>query len=286
MEEEKLTSRSPSLYDIIELIRTLRGEKGCPWDRKQTPRSITVYLIEELFELVEAIESGSIEDVREELGDVLFQVLFVAELYLEKRHFDIADVVSRNLDKMRRRHPHVFDHREVSGIDEIRRNWHAIKQSEKNDRPRGSVLDSVPAGLPALMRAYRVAERAARTGFDWNDLPDVMEKVEEEWDEFKAVASLPGNAGSDAVALEFGDILFTLANVARFARIHPETSLSAAIRKFENRFRYMENRVAEAGGTLEALTREELDRHWEMAKEAVSARANPPGEDDPSAESS
>lgn len=279
MEEKPLGPSSASLYDIIDLIRTLRGEGGCPWDRKQTPRSITVYLIEEVFELVEAIESGNLNDIREELGDVLFQVLFVAELFSESGRLDMADVVSRNLNKMRRRHPHVFEDREISGIDEIRNNWHAIKQEEKKAAGGRSALDSVPSGLPALMRAYRISERAARTGFDWHNLPEVMEKVEEEWKEFKAAAGNGRGEDPQAVALELGDILFTLTNVARFARIHPETSLSAAVRKFEDRFRYMEKQLEENGRTIESLTREDMDRHWEAAKRAMDSGSSDRGED-------
>lgn len=283
MEAKPLGPSSASLYDIIDLIRTLRGENGCPWDRKQTPRSITVYLIEEVFELVEAIESGNLNDIRGELGDVLFQVLFIAELFSESGRLDMADVVSRNLAKMRRRHPHVFEDRQVSGIDEIRDNWHAIKQEEKEGEGGRSVLDSVPSGLPALMRAYRISERAARTGFDWHNLPEVMEKVEEEWKEFKAAAGNGRGEDPEAVALELGDILFTLTNVARFARIHPETSLSAAVQKFEDRFRYMEKRLEESGRTIESLTREDMDRHWEAAKRAVGfgSKADADGLPDP-----
>lgn len=268
MEEKPIAHSAESLSDVLELIRILRGRKGCPWDRKQTPRSISVYLIEEVFELVEAIESGRSEDVLEELGDVLFQVLFVAELFAESGRFTLGDVAARNLMKMRRRHPHVFGDTEVSGIEDIRDNWEAIKRREKKASDNASVLDSVPSGLPALMRAYRVSVRAARTGFDWRDLTEVMEKVEEEWREFKeAVRIVSGD--KEAIALEFGDILFTLANVARFARIHPETALSAAIGKFQERFRYMESIARSKGRSLESLSRGEMDRDWEVAKAAV-----------------
>lgn len=269
MEDRPLASRPASLADITRLIRTLRGENGCPWDRKQTPRSIAVYLIEEVFELVEAIESGNDAEVLEELGDVVFQVLFVAELFREDGRFGIPEVVAHNLEKMRRRHPHVFEGREVAGVDDIRANWHAIKQQEKKATDEGSVLDSVPTGLPALMRAYRVSERAARTGFDWENLAEVMGKVNEEWEEFGAVAADGGGPERTAAEVEFGDILFTLVNVARFAGIHPESALSAAVRKFDERFRHMESLARREGRPVEALSREELDRRWEAAKRAV-----------------
>jgi MazG family protein len=251
-----------------ELIRTLRGEGGCPWDRRQTPATLSVYLIEEMYELVEAIQTGDVRAVCEELGDVLFQVLFLAELYGEQGAFDLQEVVRRNVAKMVGRHPHVFGTEAVRDVEDVRRNWRAIKQREKRGQPPESVLDSVPRQLPALMKAYRISERAAGAGFDWDNLAEVMAKVEEEWAEFKAAVQdqADGRCDQQAVALEFGDILFTLSNVARFARIHPETALGAAVDKFERRFRILERLLAESGRELATAGREVLDRCWEQAK--------------------
>lgn len=269
MEQEALTPSSHSLGAIITLIQRLRGEDGCPWDRKQTPQSLSVYLIEEMYELVDAVASGNQQAVCEELGDVVFQVLFMAALYAEIGAFDLEDVVQRNVEKMIRRHPHVFGEKKNLSTAAIRENWHAIKREEQkaNHKAPASVLDSIPAGLPALMRSYRVSERAARTGFDWKALPEVMEKVEEEWLEFKSAArQMTDDTGRGKTALEFGDIIFTLANVARFMGFHPETALTAAIQKFETRFRYMEKSFRDQGRDIESASREEMDRAWEIAK--------------------
>jgi len=258
---------------VIRLIETLRGTGGCPWDREQTPKTISVYLVEEIFELVDAIESGSPDAVCEELGDVLFHILFVTRLFRESGDFDIQDVVRGVNEKMIRRHPHVFGNDSVSGTAEIRDRWHAIKIKEKPPGKGASILDSVPTGLPALMRAYRVSERAARTGFDWNDISGVMEKVEEEWSEFQSKLSKddPDKKDRERLALEFGDILFTLVNVARFAHIHPETALTGSIKKFEKRFRHMEHALSESGKSVDSVPAEELDRLWEAAKRKLGS---------------
>jgi len=277
MEKEELSPVPNTLGAVIALVRRLRGEDGCPWDRKQTPQSLAIYLIEEMYELVDAVATGDAAAVCEELGDVLFQVLFLAELFAEKGAFDLDAVVQRNLEKMIRRHPHVFGDRKVTSTAAIRENWHAIKKEEKkaSRRAESSVLDSIPASLPALMRSYRVSERAARTGFDWNDLVEVMAKVEEEWDEFKEAAQMAEDGGSRSkAAVEFGDIIFTLSNVARFMSFHPETALTAAINKFEQRFRSMENAFRRRGQDLDGATRGEMDRAWEAAKAQTAAQGD------------
>jgi nucleoside triphosphate diphosphatase len=274
MESETITPAPNSLGAVMALIQRLRGEDGCPWDQKQTPQSLAVYLIEEMYELVDAVSSGNVQSVCEELGDVIFQVLFLSELYSESDSFDLDTVVQHNIEKMIRRHPHVFGEKKVTSTADIRDNWHAIKKEEQkaNHRAQASVLDSIPASLPALMRSYRVSERAARTGFDWNDLTEVMAKVEEEWDEFKmAVQQIRDEDSRHMAAVEFGDIIFTLSNVARFVGFHPETALTAAINKFEQRFQSMEQAFIRQGGELENASREEMDRAWETAKEETSS---------------
>lgn len=253
------------LESLVRLVACLRSENGCPWDRKQTPRSLTVYLIEEMHELVDAIEAGDADAVCEELGDVLFQLVFVARLYQEAGHFRLTDAIGNIADKMIRRHPHVFGDTEVSDAEEVRRRWGEIKKAEKQNGVSKSLIDSVPAGLPALMRAYRVSERAARAGFDWDDMAGVSDKVEEEWAEFRAaVAADPKDAAT--VEMEMGDLLFTLVNVARFARVHPEKALSKATRKFESRFRDMEAQAAGTGRGIDQVPRPEMEALWEKAK--------------------
>jgi tetrapyrrole methylase family protein / MazG family protein len=256
------------INSIIELIERLRSENGCPWDREQTPKTIAVYLLEEVYELVDAIESKDPDGVCEELGDVLFHILFLSSLFREMGHFNIKDVVDLNVEKMTRRHPHVFGNESVDTLEDVRARWHQIKKEEKSLAKEASILDSVPAGFPALMRAYRISERAAKTGFDWNDISGVMQKVEEEWSEFKAVLERENRAPTDQdlLALEFGDVLFTLVNVARFAHIHPETALRNSTKKFETRFKYMEKVIAERQRIIESVSQEEKDKLWEEAK--------------------
>ncbi|MFZ0133410.1 MAG: nucleoside triphosphate pyrophosphohydrolase [Desulfobacterales bacterium] len=250
---------------LIQLIRTLRGPNGCPWDKQQTARSLVRYLTEEVYELIEAIEADNSDKIHEELGDVLFQVFFIAELFHEKGRFDIEAVARRNAEKMIGRHPHVFGDDRLDSADAVRERWHQIKRREKGNRTAASVLDSVPVQLPALMRAYRISERAARTGFDWQGISGVMEKVEEEWAEFKSAQAAER---PDLAAMELGDVFFTLTNVARFARIHPETALAGAIKKFEHRFRKLEKRAAEMGGAMENRSPAELDEIWQQIKAA------------------
>ncbi len=260
---------------LIRLIEQLRGENGCPWDRKQTPRSLAVYLIEEVYELVDAIESKNPEDVCEELGDVLFQILFIAHLYQKTGHFDLQDVARRNTAKMIRRHPHVFGHETALTSEEVRQRWHTIKMTEKSHIENAGLLDSVPSGLPALIRAYRISERAARAGFDWKTISGVMEKVEEEWAEFKSEVDKipqtglqPDSADQEKLSMEFGDVLFTLVNVARFAKLHPETSLADSTRKFEKRFKHMEQTLTQNGQQIDAVSYADLNNLWEKAKQA------------------
>jgi tetrapyrrole methylase family protein/MazG family protein len=281
VEDPKLidkNSRAHVFHRLIELIDKLRGEDGCPWDKKQTPKSIANYLIEEVYELVEAIHTGAAADILEELGDVLFHVFFIVKIFQEQGDFDFPDVIRHNTEKMIRRHPHVFENHRVRDVDEIRKNWRTIKMKEKEHMPNPSVLGSIPPGLPALMRAYRISERAAGTGFDWDDMNGVMAKVDEELLELRrALQNRNGRWKSDHdAALEFGDVLFTLVNVARFARIHPETALSESILKFQQRFLYMESAAREKGKPLESLTREEFDRLWEEAKARVGENAKNP----------
>lgn len=256
------------IISIIELIEILRGENGCPWDRKQTPKTIAVYLIEEIYELVDAIESGDPGDVCEELGDVLFHILFIAGLFREMGHFSIKDVVDLNVKKMTRRHPHIFGNERVDSVEDVRERWHQIKMEEKSLAKKASVLDSVPTGLPALMRAYRLSERAAKTGFDWNDIFGVMQKVEEEWSELKAMLERENHVSKDQdlLALEFGDVLFTLVNVGRFANINPETALRNSTKKFEKRFKYMEKLITESRRSIVSVSQGEMDELWEEAK--------------------
>jgi MazG family protein len=253
---------------LLELVATLRGEKGCPWDRKQTPGTIIRHLQEESYELMEAIGHNDPQAVCEELGDVLFHIFFLARIYSEQGHFDIADVMSAVSAKMIRRHPHVFGTAEAGTPEEVHAQWQRLKTVENNAKGIHSALDGVPGQMPALMRAYRISQRAVAVGFDWDDLSAVMKQVEAEWRELKA--ELKDDVGGDgrhqSQMMEFGDLLFTLVNVARFMRFHPETALTTATGKFEQRFRRMEIMAAHRGQKLEDLPRQTLEELWVAVK--------------------
>jgi tetrapyrrole methylase family protein/MazG family protein len=252
------------------LIEALRGENGCPWDKKQTPTTMARYLVEEVYELVDAILSEDAAAVCEEAGDALFQLLFVVNLYRESGKFSLRDVVEKNLEKMIRRHPHVFGEVTAKTPATVSKNWDKIKLQEKGGTGPHSVLSSIPQSLPALLRASMVSERAARTGFDWDDISGVMAKTMEEWQEFSAEVNNPECESDGAkAAMEFGDILFTMVNVARFARIHPETALIQSVQKFEKRFTYMEEKSLAAGRDIASLSKGEMHTLWDEAKAKV-----------------
>ncbi|MBF0467808.1 MAG: nucleoside triphosphate pyrophosphohydrolase [Desulfamplus sp.] len=275
------------LSRLVKIIQTLRGENGCPWDRKQTPRTMWKCMVEEMYELLAAIEEDDPDDVCEEIGDVLFQLVFIAEIYREKGAFDIDKSIAKSAAKMIRRHPHVYGQNSVNSEEELWAAWENIKKEEKQEakikkegsldagmekqenqdiyiKKTASVLDSVPAGMPALMRSYKISERAVRAGFDWKDIYEVIQKASEEWNEF--INALSGGDKSD-IEMEFGDVLFTLGNVARLAGIHPEVALNSSTGKFEKRFRYMERMLAERGSLLKDVPRQELESLWDEAKE-------------------
>jgi MazG family protein len=267
---EKVEGNSSAFERLATLVETLRGENGCPWDKKQTSRSMAVMLLEETYELVDAITKGGASGVLEELGDVLFHIFFIARLFEEKGRFGIEDVADGITRKMVRRHPHVFGGVSVDSAEEVKQQWHAIKQNEKAEIPDGSVLDSVPRTQPALLRAYRMTVRAAREGFDWENLSGVLEKVDEELRELRdAVAedSEKNTSESRAVLLEFGDLLFTMVNVARFLGINPEAALMESTEKFENRFRHMEQVIKSSRRKMVDVNQKEKDEIWERAKQ-------------------
>ncbi len=249
------------------LIRSLRGEKGCPWDREQTPGSMAGYLLEEAYELLEAVESDKAQDVCEELGDVLFHLMFIIDCFEEKGLFGLDQVIQGITEKMTRRHPHVFGKKPLETSEAVRNQWQRIKAQE-NKGSEDSILATVPQRLPALLRALRISERAAGAKFDWDDMAGVMEKVQEEWREFEAETreALAVSGKNERLALEFGDLLFTLVNVARFARLDPEKALQAATHKFESRFRFMEEQIAASGRDIRLVPQAEKEALWEKAK--------------------
>ncbi len=247
-----------NFYDLLNLVQTLRKE--CPWDRKQTHESIKDNLIEEAYEAVEAIDKQEFDELRKELGDLLLHVIFQTIMASESQHFTIQEVIQTLQAKLIRRHPHVFEDVEVDSEEEVAQNWEEIKMKEG----KKSVLDGIPNPLPALIRAQRMQEKASNVGFDWPESDDVWDKVEEEMEEFRITLS---EKDENARENEFGDLLFSLVNMARYTGIDAEDSLRQTNRKFENRFRYIEKKLEEQNQSLNNTELEEMDRYWNEAKE-------------------
>ena len=252
---------------LFNIIRTLRSENGCSWDRKQTPETLWKCLAEEVYELQEAIAKQDLENICEELGDILFQLVFIVEIFQEREEFTLSDVVGRVAQKMIRRHPHVYEDARTLTREELNRQWETIKALEKkeNGQKRTSVLDSVPKGMPSLIRALKVSKCVVKEGFDWDNIHEVLDTVKDEINEFEA-ALKSGN--QTETMMEFGDILFTLVNVARFEKFHPETALAGSTAKFEGRFRLMENELKEKQVKLKDLSRNQKDLLWRRAKQS------------------
>ena len=251
---------------FVALIARLRAPGGCPWDREQTHRSLKPMTIEEAYEVVEAIERGDDEHLAGELGDLLLQVVFHAQIASEEGRFDIAQVLRRVSAKMVRRHPHVFGSKPAATSGEVLKNWEALKRTEREQKGHAdaSLLDSVSASLPGVLEAYQMAVKASRVGFDWPDAPAVLAKLDEEVAELKAAVG--ARAGASAVAEEMGDLLFAAVNVARLLGEDPESCLKAANRKFRARFHYVEERLQERGRTPAESNLEEMEALWQEAK--------------------
>ncbi len=259
-----------TIIPLLEIIRRLRGENGCPWDQKQTPVTMWKCLAEELYELEEAIVTKDTDNTIEELGDVLFQVLFIIEIYVASGRFGFADVVDRVSEKMIRRHPHVYAKARVDSEAALNQQWEAIKANEKKQNCGAeavSALDRVPKGMPGLLRALEVSKAAVKAGFDWEDIHQVLDTAKSEIREFEAALE---NGDTEDVMMELGDILFTLVNVARFAGFHPETALYKATTKFEGRFRTMEAALKAERLDLKKMKPMEREAHWQTAKKAYA----------------
>ncbi len=233
MDKIKLPADEATIDTLADLVKLLRSEKGCPWDRKQTPETIKRYLLEEAYEVMEAMEDGSPAQICGELGDLLFQIVFLACLYEEEGAFSIQDVIRLIMEKMIRRHPHVFGDKKVRDAEEVKASWHKIKLEEKGDKESKSLLDSVPRNLPALMRAHRITERAARAGFVFPDVSSSFTKIE------KAISRLKESAGknqAEKTSEVFGDILLAMAVLGRLLEVHSETALDQALQRFIKEF--------------------------------------------------
>ena len=249
------------LKELVKIMEALRGEKGCPWDREQTMESLKPFIVEETYEVLEAIDEKNPEDVKEELGDLLFQIVFQCQIAKEKGDFDMSDVIEKIGSKMIARHPHVFGDADYKTSAEVLVHWEAQKKRE--GKQRESLLEGVPKTLPSLLRAHRLQDRAARVGFDWDKVGDVMKKLDEEIGEFKEAME---KNNEDAIEEELGDVLFMLVNISRFIGVNPEDALRKTISKFISRFRYIEMAAADSGRTLSDMTLAEMDALWDEAK--------------------
>ncbi len=259
------------MQKLLDIMARLRDpETGCPWDLEQTFESIVPHTIEEAYEVAEAIEQGDMDELRSELGDLLFQVVFYAQMAKERGAFDFDDVVDGIVEKMLRRHPHVFGDAEVADAQAQTVNWEAIKAEERKAKAGGgehSALDNISTALPALTRAAKLQKRAARVGFDWRHLDEIVAKAEEELEEVR-VEIVSGDR--EKLMDEIGDVLFVGVNLARFAEIDAEAALRGANRKFERRFRHMERLLAEQDRRPEDCSIEELEVLWQAAKKEES----------------
>lgn len=250
------------IQPLADVMRTLREPDGCPWDREQTHKSIRSNMIEEVYEYLEAVDADDVDGMREELGDLLMQVVFHARMAQEAGRFDLQDVIDEVVDKLIRRHPHVFGDTHVDNSDDVLVNWEAIKKQEKQERKH--VLDGVSQGLPALLRAYKLQSKAAKVGFDWQDSASVWAKVQEELGELQEALQAGDKAAAES---ELGDVLFAVVNYARHNGIEPEVALDGTNNRFASRFNYVEEQVEASGKTWQDFTLNQLDEFWNQAKE-------------------
>jgi tetrapyrrole methylase family protein / MazG family protein len=257
----KLIINAMDLEELLKVMSALRSEKGCPWDREQTMESLKPFIVEEAYEVLEAIDEKNPEAIKEELGDLLFQIVFQCQIAKEKGEFGMAEVIDKIGRKMISRHPHVFGDADYKTSAEVLVNWEAQKKLE--GKQRESLLEGVPKTLPALLRAHRLQDRASRVGFDWDKVEDVMKKLDEEISEFREAME---KKEESAIEEELGDILFMLVNISRFIGVNPEDALRKTISKFISRFRFIEMSAAESGRTLSDLNLAEMDALWDEAK--------------------
>jgi len=249
-----------NFIELLKIVEKLRGPDGCPWDKEQTHESLLPYLLEETYEVIESIEELKLDNLKEELGDVLLHVVLQTQIASENSKFNMDDVLNTLNTKLIKRHPHVFGKKRADAAFEAKQNWEAVKHKEKNRKSR---LDGVPNILPALIRAQRLQEKAAYTGFDWDNMDDVWEKIYEELDELK-VAQEKGDLNN--IKEEIGDILFSVVNLARKLNVPAEDMLRATNKKFVNRFQNIEKVIEAKGQTMEEVTLQEMEKIWDESK--------------------
>ncbi|MGJ0908658.1 nucleoside triphosphate pyrophosphohydrolase [Clostridium botulinum] len=259
----KVSNNNYDFMDLLDIMDRLRGEEGCPWDKEQTHTSLKKYLIEESYEVIEAIDNKDVDMLIEELGDVLLQVVFHSQIGKEDGFFEIKDVIQSICDKMINRHPHVFSDLEINNPNEVLENWDKIKSMEQGNETYTDSIRHIAKTLPALMRADKVQKKAAKVGFDWENIEDAMKKIIEEYKEIEDVYKSKNKV---KILEEIGDLLFSVVNVARFLDIDPENALNYSIDKFINRFQYIEDEAIAMGRSLDNMSLEEMDELWKEAK--------------------
>ncbi|MGE4319352.1 MAG: nucleoside triphosphate pyrophosphohydrolase [Deferribacterales bacterium] len=250
---------------LVNIVKKLRGENGCPWDREQNLYSIKNLFIEEAFELVDALDNEDIPNIREEIGDVLFHMVFHAAMAEDEGYFTLEDVLREISEKLVRRHPHVFGNTNVENTDEVLVNWDKIKLEEKKHKSKEFILDDIPNAYPSMLRAFKIQEKVRKVGFDWNNADDCMEKVNEEFNEFTdAVRS----GTKEEMEHELGDIFFALINISRFLKINPDEALRKANGRFTDRFNFIEKSLKAEGRQCSEASLEEMEKLWQEAKKS------------------
>ena len=252
-----------SLSKLIKITETLMGDDGCPWDKVQTRESLKPYLVEETYEVLEALDGNDPEKIKDELGDLLYQILFHSKISSLKGEFDFRDVIDNLNEKMVRRHPHVFKEGKLNTPDQVIGQWEEIKKKENNKANQKSILDSIPINLPSLIKAQKLQRKAAKEGFDWEQINDVFDKLDEEIKEFKEAVLKKKNTD---IQSEIGDIIFVITNIAKFYKVDAEEALRSTNNKFIKRFQYIEQKVAGKGKTLKDCPLEEMERYWQEAE--------------------
>lgn len=247
--------------ELIKIVEKLRGPEGCPWDKEQTRESLKPFLIEELYELLDALDENNSEGIKEELGDMLFQIVLHCQLSKEQGLFDINDVIENITRKMIRRHPHVFGSKNFKTTKEVMTWWEEHKKKE--GKSKESVIEGIPKTLPALLKAQKIQHKASRVGFDWERIEDIFKKLDEEINEFKCAL---GKKNQNEIEDELGDIFFVLVRISNFVGVNPEDALRKTTGKFIQRFRHIEMKASEQGKKLSDMTLEEMDVLWEEAK--------------------
>ncbi|KAB1440282.1 nucleoside triphosphate pyrophosphohydrolase [Pseudodesulfovibrio senegalensis] len=264
MPKEKTHTASAALAELQEVIDTLIGPNGCPWDKEQTPTSLCDYLAEETFELIEGIRANDTHEAMEEMGDVLFLLLFMATLYNRDKAFSLEESLRYSAAKMIRRHPHVFGDKQIEDINQLWDTWESIKREENKNKEKQGVFDSLPKGLPPLLRAYRINSKAARNKFTWESDEAVEAKLREEWDEWQQAMAQGDEAASEQ---EFGDYLFTLVELGRRKGIKANAAIDFANQKFLNRFTAMEELAEKRGQNISDMDLDQMNALWDEIKD-------------------